>query len=171
MISELGLRYAPSGAADRDAHTAKFALLASDVSDLNPLHLRAAIARWVSFKPFPPKASELRAIVEAIRDEQSDPSNLQEWCDERNAWARRMGLDWWYRVTQREVTAGHLRNEVEKLEGHRAIEARAYAERRPIREWKPRPGEIEAINTKIAKLVARGMSQHEFNMLVDQGRA
>ena len=64
MVSALGLRYAPSGAADRDTHAAKFALLADDLADVDPAKLRVAIDRWVSFKPFPPKASELLAIID-----------------------------------------------------------------------------------------------------------
>lgn len=170
MVSEIGLRYQPSAQADLQAHGAKVALLASDIADLNPLKLRLAIARWVSFKPYLPKASDLRAITEAIIDSERDPANLQHWCDDRNVWAARMGMDWWYRITHRALEDGSKRAEVEKLEGTRAIEARAWAEGRPHQQWRPEPGEIEAINAKVSECVQRGMTQAEFSRLVDQGR-
>lgn len=169
MVSELGLRYAPSGAADRDGHAAKFMLLANDLADVDPAKLCIAIDRWVSFNPFPPKASELLAIIESIGDGLT--TDLQHWCDERNAWAKRLGVDWWYRVTKRQLEDGSHRREVEKLEGFRAIEARAWAERRPIKAWEPKPGEVEAIHANVRKCIERGMTQAEFNRLVDSGRA
>lgn len=66
LISKLGLRFAPSLAADMEAHSARVALLAEDVADADPDRLQQAVDRWVATKPFLPKASELREIMAEI---------------------------------------------------------------------------------------------------------
>jgi hypothetical protein len=65
LISELGLRYRPAAQVDIDDHRAQLALLASDLADLPPDALRAAIDQWVMSKPFMPKASELADLARA----------------------------------------------------------------------------------------------------------
>jgi hypothetical protein len=37
------------------------------------------------------------------------------------------------------------------------------------KEWKPAPGEIEHIQSEVARYVKRGMTQKEFNTMVDSG--
>ncbi len=77
LISKLGLRFAPSQAADMEAHAARVALLAEDLSDAEPKRLEAAIDRWVGAKPFLPKASELREIMAEI----AAPTGKKEYAD------------------------------------------------------------------------------------------
>lgn len=50
--------------------------------------------------------------------------DLQMFCDDNNKRAARMGVDWWYRVVKRTNPDGRAKQEVEKTEGHRAIEFR-----------------------------------------------
>ena len=38
------------------------------------------------------------------------------------------------------------------------------------REWVPEPGEIERLQARIANLRERGMTQEQFNRLVDEGK-
>lgn len=151
------------------AHGARVLLLAEDLADTNPTKLRQAISRWAAAKPFLPKASELRAIIEDIDARQLGTESLQEWCDDGNEFARRIGADWWYRVSRRDVE-GRQTFYVEKLEGIRAVEERARAEGKPIRPWKPTPEEIAKIHAFTAKCAAEGMTQTEFNRMVDRGR-
>lgn len=164
LISQLGLRYQPSAQADMQAHGARVMLLAADMADANPLKLRHAIARWVAAKPFLPKASELRAIIDDIRARESEmgAEGLEAWCEERNVWAKSIGADWWYRVCTRTVD-GIRQFYVEKLEGWRAIEQRAHAERKPIQWYKPTPEDAAAIHSYAAQCVAEGMTQEQFN--------
>src|SRR5690606_9244904 len=88
VISELGLRYEPSGQADLQAHASRVAPLAQDWADLNPLKLRHAAMRWAQNKPFMPKASELRLIVGDMESDdwraQNGTESLQMFCDEKN---------------------------------------------------------------------------------------
>lgn len=170
IISELGLRYEPSGqSADLQSHAARVALLAKDCADLNPDMLRVAATRWARAKPFLPKASELHAIIEDMasaqwRDEQSSEA-LQHSCDERNAWAKRIGVDWWWRVITID-RGGEPARTTEKLEGWRAVEERDKSEGRRTEWYKPTDADLESINQFIAKCMDNDLSQKEFNQLV-----
>lgn len=169
MISELGLRYEPSGQADLQAHAARVALLAQDCADLNPLKLRHAAMRWAQNRPFMPKASELRAIVNDMESEewraQNSAESLQLFCDEKNAWAKRIGAEWWYRVVTIDRGEGTVRT-VERLEGWRAQEERDKTERRRTEWYKPTPADLASIQQFIAQCAERDLSQQEFNALV-----
>lgn len=66
LISGLGLRYAPSAAADLEAHAARVALLAEDLADAEPWKLQQAIAQHVNASPYLPKASDLRELMRDI---------------------------------------------------------------------------------------------------------
>ena len=171
-ISQLGLRYQPSAQGDMQAHGARVALLANDLADIPADRLRAAIARWVSFRPFLPKASELRSIAENLDGQPLDAEALADWCDERNAWARRIGADWWYRVVRVPMEDGTLRREVQKLDGWKATEARAKAEGRPFVPFAPSEGEAARVNANIAKFIAGNphVTQAEFNSAIDSGK-
>lgn len=170
IISELGLRYEPSGqAADLQSHAARVALLAQDCADLNPSMLRSAATRWARAKPFLPKASELHAIIEDMasakwRDEQTGES-LRASCDERNAWAKRIGLDWWWRVITID-RGGEPVRATEKLEGLRAVEERNRAEGRRTEWYKPTPADLASIHDYIAKAADNDLSQQEFASMV-----
>ncbi len=136
------------------------ALLAEDLAEAKPHLLDAAIARWVGFRPFLPKASELIAIMEAIAAESTPPdmAALDAHCDYLNGlhFTKETRTEWFVNSRTREDGA-----------------TERFCDRRPIREgssWKPAPGEVEAIQAKIAKLVASGMTQAEFNRLVDERR-
>lgn len=170
MITELGLRYQPSAQADKQAHAARVALLASDVADVNPLKLRLAIARWVKDRPYLPKASELRLIAESF--DELPAADLHMWCADRNAWAERLGMDWWYRVISRPLPDGSPRLEVEKIEGWRAREARAASKGERIEWFKPTEEDVSAIHAKVARFIEQNphCTQAEFNRLVDSGR-
>lgn len=170
LVTELGLRYLPSSQADKQAHAARVGLLAQDVADVNPLKLRLAIAHWVKSRPYLPKASELRLIAESL--EEQPLTDLYAFCADRNAWAERMGMDWWYRVVSRDLPDGTPRREVEKLEGWRAIEERAKARGERVEWFKPTPDEAAEIHAKVARFIAANpdCTQKEFNRLVDEGR-
>ncbi len=167
VITQLGLRYEPSGQADLQAQALRVSLLAGDWAGLNPLRLRHAAIRWAQNKPFMPKASELRAIVEHMESEdwkaENSTASLQIWCDERNAWAKSIGADWWYRVVTVDRDGTKIR-QAEKLEGWRALEERAKAESRAAPEhYKGTDADIAAIHAYAARCVADGMTQAEFN--------
>ena len=66
LISKLGLRYEPSSKADLDAHAARVALLAEDLAEVEPWKLQQAISQWVQCRPFMPKASDLREIMDTM---------------------------------------------------------------------------------------------------------
>lgn len=66
LISSLGLRYAPSAAADIEAHGARVALLAEDLAEADPWKLEQAIGRHVMRSPYLPKASDLVEIMAEI---------------------------------------------------------------------------------------------------------
>jgi hypothetical protein len=145
------------------------ALLAQDCVDLNPMKLRHAAMRWAKHKPFMPKASELRAIVEDMESAQWREENraeaLQMFCDEKNDWAQRIGADWWYRVVTIDRGGEPLRS-VEKLEGWRAIEQRNRAARKRTEWYKPTPADLANTNAYVAKAIDNGLSQEEFNAMV-----
>jgi hypothetical protein len=63
LISALGLRYAPSAAADMDAHGARVALLAEDMAEADPWKLEQAISQHVARSPYLPKASDLNEVM------------------------------------------------------------------------------------------------------------
>lgn len=52
------------------------------------------------------------------------PLTLQEYCDRRNAGAKRAGMDRWHRVITRTNHIGEKVREVDVLEGYQAITAR-----------------------------------------------
>lgn len=169
-ITELGLRYEPSGqAADLQSHAARVSLLARDCADLNPLKLRHAATRWAKNKPFLPKASELRVIVEDMESdewrEQHHAEALQMFCDEKNEWAKRLGADWWYRVVTIDRGGEPIRS-TEKLEGWRAIEERNRAEGKRTEWYKPTPADLASIKAFVRQQMDNGLSQKEFNALV-----
>lgn len=66
IISRLGLRYPPANTVDREAHTARVALLAEDCADIHPAWLDEAARQWSRNQPFFPKASELRPMALAV---------------------------------------------------------------------------------------------------------
>lgn len=71
IIAEVGLRYRPTERADLEAHTARLALLASDLADMPADYLQRAVNMWVAKSPYLPKASDLvevaRGFVEQKR--------------------------------------------------------------------------------------------------------
>lgn len=170
-ITELGLRYEPSVQADLQAHSSRVALLTHDCADLNPLKLRHAAMRWAQHKPFMPKASELRAIVEDMESaewkEQNRDEALQMFCDEKNDWARRLGADWWWRVVTIDRGGEKIRS-TEKLEGWRAIEERDRSERRRTEWYKPTPADLASIHAFVDDCMAKDLSQREFAALVQR---
>lgn len=152
-----------------DAHGARVLLLAQDCAQLNPAKLRQAAERWARSKPFLPKASELHAIVEHLSSEEWQAENreeaLQASCDERNAWAKKLGMDWWYRVITIE-RGGEPTRTVEKLEGGRADEERAKAEGRRTEWYKPTEADLASIHEFVDQCIANDLSQQEFAALV-----
>jgi hypothetical protein len=64
----LGLRYRPSVQADLEAHAASLALLARDLSDVDPVRLESAADHWARTERFMPRASELRNLVTKFGD-------------------------------------------------------------------------------------------------------
>lgn len=89
-MSKLGLRYLPSGQADREAHAEALALLAEDVADVPPPLLDAAARRWAQESKFMPRAAELRDMARLIQRDRTAGSDaagqrLQAHCDELNA--------------------------------------------------------------------------------------
>lgn len=151
------------------AHGARVALLAQDCADLNPRKLREAAVRWAKAKPFLPKASELHYLVQDIESAeyqaQETTGTLQASCDERNEWAKRVGLDWWYRVVTIDRGGEPVRTR-EKLEGLRAIEARDWAEGRRPEWYKPTEADLASIHEFVDKCAANDLSQKEFAALV-----
>ena len=83
-MTELGLRYRPLATADQEAHAAQVALLAKDLSDVNPSRLEQAASAWANRERFMPKAAELRALMRTLNSETS-PTDPQECCDWANA--------------------------------------------------------------------------------------
>jgi hypothetical protein len=68
IVGELGLRYRPSVQADLEAHAASLALLARDLSDVDPVRLESAADHWARTERFMPRASELRNLVTKFGD-------------------------------------------------------------------------------------------------------
>jgi hypothetical protein len=94
--------------------------------------------------------------------------DLWQWCADKNRFAERIGADWWYCVEQVDLPDGTKRAEVVKREGFRAIAARAAAKGTPVRTWHPNEGEANAIHAHVARCIAEGMKQAEFNAMVDR---
>lgn len=107
-------------------------------------------------------------IGEAPRMQEED---LRQWCADRNRWAERIGLDWWYRVVIRKQGLLDI-PEVEKVDGCRALEARARAKGRHVEHFRTEGPEAAEIHAKVARIIREnpGMTQDQFNRLVDEGR-
>lgn len=165
MISRLGLRFEPSVKADIEAHAARIALLAEDMAEANPDLLARAIERWVHVKPYLPKASELHAIIEDLQAAQAPGAfcDLERMVEDGNREARAKGMDWFFRIAVRHMPDGSRQRYVERLEGWRAEEARRTDGGGHAAYWKPEPGEVEDINSRVSRFVSEGWSQQEFN--------
>lgn len=96
IIAGIGFRYPPSVAADKEAHAARLALLAADVSHVPPALLERAATRHARQSEFMPKAAELIAIARQIDAEEvgkrqanaapvDNRTFLQELADRYNA--------------------------------------------------------------------------------------
>ena len=96
IVSELGLRYRPSNAADLEAHAHALRLLAEDVSDVPPDYLERAAKEWARKSPYLPKASDLIGLAQGyvssastgrtiIVNDQPVPTDIHEYCAWLNA--------------------------------------------------------------------------------------
>ena len=74
LISELGLRYPPSGEADLAAHTGRVAMLMQDVAMVPAQYLEIAIGRWVTSNPWLPKACDLIQLAHDAAFKQRQPA-------------------------------------------------------------------------------------------------
>lgn len=162
LIGRLGLRYRPTNAADLGAHAASLALLAEDVAEVPADLLERAIAEHVASSPWMPKAADLIRIAQDIEretraklPERTGRSYAHDLVALYNGQRTRDDVEWYVDHTGA-VKCGDIHDGTMRI--HQA-------------GWKPEPGEIEEINARIAKLVAQGMTQDEFNRLVDRGRA
>lgn len=77
LCSELGLRYPPANAVDRDAHTARVGLLAKDIANHDPRHIATAITEWVRSSPFFPKACEMIELINLARRREDRARNVR----------------------------------------------------------------------------------------------
>lgn len=159
LISTLGLRYAPSAKDDMQAHAARIALLAEDMAEARPDILEEAISRWVGFKPYLPKASELIAIMTAILEKRQAAPQREDLQDQ----VARLNALPFAAMLNRRYFLNYRMEDGEKswFIDHR--EDRDYHDK-PV--WKPASGEMEEIHSKVAKYVAQGWTQHEFNQHV-----
>lgn len=163
MIAELGLRYEPSAKADLQAHAARMALLSQDVADARPDVLQEAIELWVRRKDFLPRANELIAMMETIIERRSaapqreDLAARVEYLNELPL-SEAQGWRWFLNCR---VENGQKRWFIDRAEDRETFG-------KPV--WKPEPGEIEAIHAKVAKYVAEGWTQDEFNKHVRRTR-
>lgn len=97
------------------------------------------------------------------------PEELQEFCDDRNSFAREHRKDEWHRVIRRNVGGG-TRYEIQRLTGYRAIEERTRADGKLVEWFKGDPDEIAAIHAHAAACSkGGGITQAEFNERADRG--
>ncbi|WP_267386523.1 hypothetical protein [Sphingomonas sp. GC_Shp_3] len=95
IVAKLGLRYLPSGQADREAHAESLLLLGEDLADVPAQLLDEAARRWAKEEKFMPRASEIRDVARRIQGERtkgtaSGDDQLQRQCDTLNA----KNVDW-----------------------------------------------------------------------------
>lgn len=161
LISRVGLRFRPTNAADLGAHAASLSLLAADVAEIPADLLERAIDRHVTSSPYMPKAADLFRIAQDIDrvaraklPERTGRSYAHDLANLYNANKTRDDCHWY----------------VDHIGALKLSELNDNGTPIYTQPWTPQPGEIEAINAKIANLVAQGMTQDEFNKLVDQGR-
>lgn len=101
IVGKLGLRYLPSGQADREAHAEALKLLAEDVADVPAPLLDEAAKRWARESKFMPKAAELRDLArkvqaESVAGRDAGRAQLQAHCDRLNV--LNDGRDGWHVV-------------------------------------------------------------------------
>lgn len=161
LISRLGLRFRPTNAADLAAHAGMLAMLADDLSDVPVDLLDRAIQRQVLVSPYMPKAADLIRAAKEIDSEQraklpprTGRSYAHDLAALYNSQSANDNVEWYVDSTDHirlgDISTGSLR---------------IYQT-----GWQPKPGEIEEINAKVAEYAATGMTQAEFNKLVDQGK-
>lgn len=93
-----------------------------------------------------------------------DEEALRQWAAEQNAKPLSLRASWWYYVRRNEDGRWF----VDKLEGIAAEDARARAQRRPLKEFKPTDADLANIREFVANCVSQGMTQAEFNRMVDR---
>lgn len=99
IVANLGLRYLPSGQADREAHAKSLELLCEDLADVPAPLLDDAARRWAKEEKFMPRASEIRDMARRIQGERTKGTaaaddQLQRQCDTLNA----KNVDWHWAV-------------------------------------------------------------------------
>lgn len=137
------------------------ALLTDDLADVPADLLERAIQRQVLVSPYMPKAADLIRAAKEIDSEQRakmPPRTGRTYGHDLaalyNGQSANDNVEWYVDST------GHVRLGDISTGSLKIYET----------GWQPKPGEIEEINAKVAEYAATGMTQAEFNKLVDQRR-
>jgi hypothetical protein len=85
-VSEIFLRYPPSNQSDLGARAAQIGLMAGDLFDVDPMHIRRAGTELARERLFLPKASEIMLKVETYRAEKRVASYAKS-SNYRSRWA------------------------------------------------------------------------------------
>lgn len=131
-------------------------MLSDDLAHIPPEALERAIDRHVLASPYMPKAADLIKLAQNdARPAGILPRYGQTYADALaeayNAKSTRDDVTWIV------TAAGQLK-----------LVDKPTSPWRP--EWKPEPGEVAEIEAKVARYVRQGMTQDQFNALVDSGK-
>lgn len=153
LIGRLGLRYHPSNAADLSSHQAMLGLLAEDLSHVDPNALAIAIDRHVAMSPYMPKAADLIKLAQAAT---MPHTSSDEYAESLNGmgFTKTMGWHWFVRTHP---------------DGRRELDRRDAQDVQVSNPWKPQPGEAQATQEVVAKLIAQGTDQYLFDQMVRRG--
>ncbi|MDB5412624.1 MAG: hypothetical protein JWR10_959 [Rubritepida sp.] len=98
LVAEIGLRFRPTERTDLEAHSARIALLTTDLADMPVSDLERAIAVWVAKSRFMPTAAELveiaRGFIAGERQERRQESGDDHVLAEMNARRSNLKLMW-----------------------------------------------------------------------------
>ena len=86
-VSEIFLRYPPSSQSDLGARAAQIGLMAGDLFDVEPMHIRRAGTELAREKLFLPKASEIMLKDETYRAEKRMSRHGRK-SNDQHSWAR-----------------------------------------------------------------------------------
>lgn len=100
---------------------------------------------------------------------ESNSIDLAAWCNEQNARAMNKGMEFWYVVIRRRDANGQMVPDVDRLDGWRAREAQDRWRGKVKPPFKPTPAEAAAIHKRIGELIREGITQAEFNEMVERG--
>lgn len=130
-------------------------MLCDDLAHIPPSALERAIDQHVLTSPFMPKAADLIKLAQ----NDSRPASLLPTYGQTYADA-----------LAESYNAKCAFEDVVWISNGRDVRI-AHKATSPYRPgWKPEPGEIDMINDRIAGYILQGMTQEQFNALVDSGK-